>query len=354
MNILLLTNKLDYTDGVTTHLYYLVKNLKNKGISFFIICSGGDAIDKFTSLDVNIKVYEKLNFYNRSVSNFINTSRYIYQFSRSRKIQIIHSHNHYIANAAALTSKLSGIKTVQTIHGLIQRKGLFKLYVSDYYIGVNNHITDFLKDNKIESAENIALIYNGIDIESNGNKIEKNFNKVICASRLVKEKGVDLLIKAAADLNDTIKSGKEFVISGEGDFENELKNLNAKLGNPVYFTGIKKSMESEFDSAGIFVMPTVSVSEGFPMTMLEAGKSGCLVISSDFIGSESIIKNNHDALIFKLNDPDDLKSKLEFAFLNNDICRKLSEEFQKKVRNNFSSDVMAQRHFEFYNKVLFR
>lgn len=352
MNILFLTDKIDYTDGVTTHLYYLIKNLNEHDVKLFIVSSGGNATDKFSSLGINIEIYEYAGFNVRSISNFLRTCRFINQYAQKNKIRILHSHNHYIANAANISSRFCKAKTIQTIHGIIPQSGILKQYVSEFYIGVNRHITDFLEDNKIASPENHALIYNGIDTATDKRHDKINVSRIIAASRLVKEKGMDTFIKAVAGLNDNLRKERNFIISGKGEYENELKNLNSNLNNPVIFTGEIKDMEREIDSAGIFVLPTAYESEGFPMTLLEAGKSGCFVISSDFPGSKYIIEDNKDGLIFKMNDPEDLKSKLEYAILNSDKCTLMADVFYQKVRNKFTASVMAEKHFEFYKRII--
>lgn len=352
MNVLYLTNKLNYTDGVTTHLYYLIKNLADYDINVFVLCSGGDAIDKFRSLKVNIDIINYADFNLRSTTNFLRTCRFINQFSKKNKIRILHSHNHYLANAANIASNFCGSVNVQTIHGLIPGKGVLKHYASDFYIGVNKHITDFIISSNISTQQKCALIYNGIDTDSEKINAEKPMNRIIAASRLVKEKGLQTYIKAVSGLNDRIKSGKVFYISGEGEYEEELRKLNNNLNSPVEFTGVKKDLEKDLSATGIFVLPTSSESEGFPMTLLEAGKAGCLIISSDFHGSENILEDNADSLIFRKNDHEDLKAKLEYAFSNPEKCREMANNFYKKIRNVFTSSIMSDKCYEFYKKII--
>lgn len=352
MNVLYLTDKLNHTDGVSSHLFYLLKNLKSFDVKLHIICSGGDSIDKFKSLNIGVYTYDKLEHNKRSVLNFLKSVKFVSGFCKENKIDIVNSHNHYCANIAKTASKIYKLRTIQTIHGIISVSGKFKLYVSDFFIGVNKHITDFLLENKIASQNNSVLIFNGIDFAEEFFKTGNPIIKVIAASRLVKEKGLDTFIKAVSMINEKFRSSAEFIIAGEGEYEAELKSINSELNAEVIFTGCIKDMINKFESTDVFVLPTVSDSEGLPMTVLEAASAKNLILSSDFKGSSYIFNDGSDSLIFKKNDAQRLTHLIEYAIENKNMRTDLSEAFYRKAKLNFNASTMSEKHFELYTNLM--
>lgn len=351
MNILFLTNELNYADGVSTHLYYLLKNLNEiRNFNGILMCSGGDAIQKFTDAEIRAVVDINLNHKYRNLRNFTSAVHSVYKLAKKENIQIVHSHNHYAANIAHWVSKFLTIRTVQTNHGILKNAGKLNHYNSGYYIVLNETILRYFYKNNISDKNNTSLIFNGIDFPEFP-VIKKNKTlKVIAASRLVKEKGLITFIKAVSILDGDIRSKTEFIIAGEGLDENEFKILNDKLRAGVIFIGRQTNLIEVFKGTDIFVIP--SESEAFPITILEAASANNLIISSDFKGSQDFLTKDTDSLIFRVNDEIDLAAKIEYAVLNKVISGILSESFFNKAKRLYNSQLMSKRHSDLYKSIL--
>ncbi len=352
MNILFLTNRLDYTDGVSSHLYYLLKGLKkNSSLNMQINCSGGDALEKFADLDIEILTDKNLNHEGRSVKSLtsavISTSKLI----KKKKIDIIHSHNHYAANIGYLSSKFSGADTIQTNHGLLPEKGFLKHFKARKYIAVNEHIQEYMLENKITSEKNINLIRYGLPYEEFNKDKSSQEIKIICAARLIYEKGVDTFIKCAALLAGENKFNFKFYLAGSGDVEKELKKLNEKLKAKVKFMGSVKTLTDTLKGTDIFVIPTRSSSEGFPMSIIEAAFAKNLIITSGFRGLNSIFTNQSDGLTFEINDHRELSRRILFAAENQNERKLMTEHFHRKALKLFDIKVMIQKHEALYKSV---
>ncbi len=101
---------------------------------------------------------------------------------------------------------------------------------------------------------------------------------VMFVGRLVKVKGVDLLLKAFARLN---RPDAVLVIVGDGPERKDLERLAAHLGIPdrIVFTGWREDAAKLVAIADVFVLP--SLSEGLPQSLLEALAHGVPCIVSD-------------------------------------------------------------------------
>src|SRR5205814_4424744 len=129
---------------------------------------------------------------------------------------------------------------------------------ADRYISINKHITEYLVKNKIPESK-ISFIRCGIKIPSKPPaKINKKL-KIVTASRHVKEKGIDLFIKAASVIK---KNDLDFIIAGSGEEENNLKMLNRKLKAGVTFAGEIKDLSNFLKESDIFVFTGRSLTEG--------------------------------------------------------------------------------------------
>ncbi|MEO8447619.1 MAG: glycosyltransferase family 4 protein [bacterium] len=348
MNILHLTNELNHSDGVSSHLFYLLKSLKDQNIDSFILCGGGEAISKFENVCGGIFVYEKLKHENRSAVNFPKAILELRRVVNENNINILHSHNHYAAGIAFQYSRLASLPAIQTVHGIIPATGRLKHFAADQFIAVNDHVRDHVAEN--EPGKKVTIIYNGIKFYPFEKKHNTNKIRFIAASRLEKGKGLETYIRAAGILDPAYKLKAEFLLAGKGSLENELENLNKKLKAGIKFLGEITEMSKLFEETDVFVIP--SENEGLPISLLEAATGNNLILSSAFDGVENIFIPDEEGILFKINDSEGLSNKIRFIIDNPEIIPKLSGNFYAKAKKKFNSTLMAEKHFELYTAIL--
>jgi len=218
------------------------------------------------------------------------------------------------------------------------KKGIFGKWVEKMTV----HLTDKMiavsertkKDlERIGVGKEIKIIPNGIDfgkIEGIGASDEES--DVIFAGRLIKEKNVDVLIKAVRLVKKGIPDVK-CVIIGEGPEQKGLERLVYNLGlkNNIEFTGFLDDYEeviSRMKSSKVFVLP--STREGFGIVALEANACGLPVITvnhkrnaaCDFI-------NNGNSFLCGLSDEDVAEKILEGLDRRGDMKRKCIESAKR-------------------------
>lgn len=353
MNILYLTNELNYTCGVTTHLLNLTKELsKLKDINVSIICGGGGGIERFEEIGLSPIVKNTFLHSNRSFLNFTRALSYLKRFIRAKKIDIIHSHSHYAANLAFRAAKGSHVSTIQTNHGILETKGRLEHFKADKIIAINEHILSHILNEKIAGKEKIEFIRCGVHIPPTPPWKAKIKLKIITASRFVNEKGLDIFINAVNLLPSNEREKAEFLIAGEGELEGELKKLNRETGSNIKLLGRVKDMPSLLRDTHMFVFTSRSGSEGFPAVITEAAAYNNLIISSDCGGIDSVLISDVDGLIFKTGDPYDLMIKLKIAIDGYETFKPMAENFYYKVKEMYSIDTMIKKHIELYNSCL--
>ncbi|HQI41240.1 MAG: hypothetical protein B6D44_14845 [Ignavibacteriales bacterium UTCHB2] len=351
MRILILTNQLLTTCGVSKHLLYFLKEAKkNPDFEFTLICGGGDAINDYRNLVKEIFVWPWILHNNRSFRCFSKSFYKLLALQKKEKFDIFHSHNHYAANIAKIVSVISKIKTVQTVHGLIEPIGRLNHYPSEYFITVNEQVYDYLIKQRRKSIEKIRLIRSGVPIQALTTKGTNKKLKIISAGRLIPEKGFDVFIKAIRKLKVSDLERAEFLIAGCGEYEMELKKLSNELNVQINFIGEVKDFNACLSSTDIFVL--ASQSEGFPLTIIEAALNKNLIISSNFLGYDSILQNNINCLIFNIDDAQELAEKISYAIQNfKDLHSMINKMYELAVKE-FDLNKMVDKTLNFYSEIL--
>jgi glycosyltransferase involved in cell wall biosynthesis len=350
MNVLFLTDEIIYVSGVSKHLYYLLGELsKDENYNIVLVCPGGDFVDEFRKLKINVIVNKEISHHERSFYNIIKCIWFIYNLVKKHNIQIIHSHTHYVANIAWWTSKLTKSTTIQTIHGIIPHGGILPHFIADYFISVNKNAINYLVSIG-KKEERIYFVNLGLPFPEKHIK-NRNEIKILFASRLIPEKGGDIYIDAIALVKDKLKEKVSFALAGEGECENELKEQIARLKVDVKFLGKIKNTYDYLKDTHIFVFPSWSRSEGFPLAIIEAALNENLIITSDFISLKEIFEENKDCLVFYNNDPAQLAEKIVLAVDNYNDYSEMILSGSGKARKNFSVDKMVLELKDIYRNV---
>lgn len=152
--------------------------------------------------------------------------------------------------------------------------------------------------------------------------IKDNDKVVLYIGRLVKVKGLDLLLNAFAHCNVDYK----LIIVGSGNEEHNLKSLvrQLNLSDRVIFAGYYSGAElyAWYDMANYFILP--SRYEPFGAVVNESLVFGCPVVVSKYIGALDFV-NEKNGVIF---DPLDLSNFIEIL---QQACRQFSEKPMVKV-----------------------
>lgn len=171
-------------------------------------------------------------------------------------------------------------------------------------------------------------------------KCEKS---IVAMGRLTKQKNYPVLIKAAAIVHEKHPDCR-FEIYGQGELENELKELSYDLGQSeyVFFKGYSQNVLEKIVNADIYVL--TSDYEGLPNSLIETMCMGFPVISSDCPtgGPRELIVDGENGLLFRTGDPVDLASKIE-VLLNDDIYKeKLGKEAEKLIEKVNSERIVRE------------
>ena len=149
--------------------------------------------------------------------------------------------------------------------------------------------------------------------------------EVMYVGRLVKEKGIELLIEAIVPLLREDASLR-FVLVGGGELENELRNQVHAMGldDQIAFRGVvrSRSVHSLLKQGIMLVLP--SELDGWGIVVNQALQAGTPVVVSDSCGSAELVANGENGYIFQTGDASSLKECMR-AVLHNSESRSMRD-----------------------------
>lgn len=102
-----------------------------------------------------------------------------------------------------------------------------------------------------------------------------------------------------------------------------------------------------YNAADVYISPALE--EPFGQTYIEAMACGTPCVGFDFSGPKDIIDHKESGYLAKYMNEEDLALGIKFC-IDNYIA--LSKNSVKKVNREFSYEVVARRHLDFYNEVI--
>lgn len=352
IKILMLHDDLNYACGISSQLYHLLEGLTlHKYISVTLAVSGGDALSKFDIPGVEVIIDSNLNWENRTYLRFAQAVIATASLVKNNKFDIVHSQNFYTANIAAQAKRLVDFISIQSHHNFFRNEGKLRLATADYHITVNPAIREFLLRHRYCTQNNITVIPYSADLNYGNKKNESPPYKIIAASRMIPEKGLDCYIKACALLPGEIREKVICFIAGTGRQESYLRQINERLSAGVIFIGLVKNLPEVLSHTHIFVMPTKWNCEGYPMTMIEAAMTGNIIISSDFEGRDSYFYTSADRLSFAKNNHYELAQRICEAVDNYTYWMENAMKYKKEAEPYFDRGLITESYARIYRKL---
>jgi rhamnosyl/mannosyltransferase len=174
--------------------------------------------------------------------------------------------------------------------------------------------------------------------------------RILFVGRLVRYKGVDVLLKALPGLD------VETVIIGNGPQRVSLEALARDLGvaGRVRFLGEVSDAEllACYQACDTFVLPSMTRQETFGMVQLEAMACGRPVVSAE-LGTGVSWVNQHErtGLIVKPGDVDDLRRALVRLLEDASLRERLGAGARARVMSQFTAERMWSRTRALYQEI---
>ena len=173
---------------------------------------------------------------------------------------------------------------------------------------------------------------------------------VLTVARLSYEKGLDVLIDAAAHVRDHVPDAR-YVVVGDGPLRDTLQRriTAAGLENVVRLVGFRKDISTILSAADLFVLP--SLSEGMPNAVLEAYAAGLPVVTTSAGGLSEAVAHEVSGLLVSPGNAEALATAITRVLQDETLRCRLMHDGQAWARKRFSIERIVDQYAEFYERL---
>jgi glycosyltransferase involved in cell wall biosynthesis len=295
----------------------------------------------------------------------------IIKLLEKEKVDILHLHGYSAANFGRIASRKTGVINVVHEHAVLRTlphqyiADLILRNFTDIGVAVSENVRDFMIRSRSIPSKRITVIRNGINIDkfrkSDDKTIEKKRRElevpesvriIGTVTRLRKEKGVEYFIKAMPYILKEFPD-VNFLIVGDGALRTQLESLarNLSISEKIRFLGFRSDIVELLSIFDINVIP--SLTEGFPLSLVEAMALGNPIVATEVGGMKEIAKDGENVLFVPPKNPLEIGEKVNFLLKNPMLSERLSIS-AKQLSKEFSIEKSTKLIEELYINLLKR
>jgi glycosyltransferase involved in cell wall biosynthesis len=250
------------------------------------------------------------------------------------------------------TSHLEGV--VGRLARMYDRSiGRWILGCSWHVVAVSKAVMCYAEELGVPSSR-LSMIPNAVDLEEFSTERETSSGNVIrvgFVGRLLSNKGPQYLVEAAGKaVRECPKL--EFLLVGNGPMRKQLDQQITRLGlnNRFHFLGAVPNVSEFMKRCDIFVRP--SLTEGMPLTVLEAMACGVPTIASRVGGTPELIVDGENGFLIEPRNTDELCDRLLRLGLDEGLRRMMGLRSRAYVEKHNSWAIVAMEISPIYQKLL--
>jgi glycogen(starch) synthase len=371
------------SSGINTHLQNLLPEISKRGFKVTLLVPTASYDDKRKDIYVDNSrdhfICVRVNY--PGSKNLITK---LYSLTKSTRsalqwieeqigdIEIIHQHDNRATRiGATYYARDKDIPVIWTNHssGFFSKEDLSARMLT-YIPGIRPDAVIVVHRLLLEPIRNyfkdsdVRYIPNGVNLKhfQPGNEFSTKEAMILFPQRMIPQKGVEVLAKAAKILLQK-EAGLEFKFrfAGSGDASNRdmgvikrVKNLldedvekgNVQfLGNPSY-----REMPAFYSEADIVVLPLQVETEN--ISVFEAWATGTPLITTKQVEKNGYMVHEENCLIVPNNDPQKIADAILRLSKDLELRQKLAANGREWVQNRFRWSQVAEKTEELYREVL--
>ena len=296
------------------------------------------------------------------------------QFADREGAEILHAHQCTPFFQAMLSRGLTGRRPVVfTEHGrhfpdapsrkrAIVNRMLLKR--CDRLFGCGAAVRQALIDNEGLPESRVEVIYNGVDLKALSKptlgareRIRAEFGYsandfvVVQVARLHELKDHQTALKAVDEARHKIP-GLRLLLAGDGDQRSAIEQTIRERGleQTVTLAGTRKDIADLLSASDVFLMS--SISEGIPLTVIEAMAARRPVVSTAVGGLPELIEHGVSGMLAPSGDASSLAASLVQLYQNADLRNQMADVAATRAQEKFSLQGMLNSYRDVYYDVL--
>ena len=312
------------------------------------------------------KLLASLNSF--SVKNLVGFVRDL----RRRELDLvnIHSPGDFVPRMELLAARLAGLPAVVSIHGSARQTRPIsrwarltnRLCLSRFTAAVVAPTLLVQREQEASgiASKNIHLVRYGVAVAAS--RLDRPAARqrlglspdvliVTTFGRLVRDKGVDVLIEAIDLLPTDLLEQSLFLIGGVGDQQVALQRLiTERTGSSIRFLGHVDDTAAYYAASDFFALP--SRHEPFGLVFVEAAHYGIPSIATDVGGISEAISAGETGLLIEPEQPQRLAESITLLAEDPALRARLGRAALVRARSQFSDGAMVAGYSNIFNAVL--
>jgi glycosyltransferase involved in cell wall biosynthesis len=287
---------------------------------------------------------------------------------RRHRVEVAHSHEFSMAVYGAWASWLMRLPHVITMHGSryyagrLQRRVALRAAMAQAHqvVAVSHQLADRLSADLFVRRRHIAMVSNGVRHDAAPRApvrhelgLGPDDRLLVAIGNLYPVKGHQVLIDALARLRDRHPS-VHLAIAGRGDLAGDLtaRARELHLAERVHLLGLRPDVAAILAAADVFVQP--SLSEGLPLSLLEAMFAGLPVVASDVGEVGAALAGGDAGVLVPPGDASALARALDSVLRDSARARDLGERARRRATAEYDVSHMVGRYASIYEQALGR
>ena len=346
----------EYAYGLTAHL------INDPNFYVEVVCRKNEPVlTHFRRLEIPISILPL-----KGITDLDSPMRFARLLRKGHNV--VHVHTFHDAFAAVMARRMSenrNTRVVMTIHGITTPKSNYiyrKLYKSiDHYVFVSQMAHDvWVNASRNFDTSRASVVHDSvmanplavppIDLRQRMN-VEPGQALILYHGRICPEKGLDVLLQAAATLD---KSTYRLALIGEGKrkYVSQLKGyiVAHQLVRNVSLVGFQENISSLIEQCDFGVLPSIEP-EALGISNLEYMMQGKPHISSNNGAQREYVDDGKNALLVNPSNPHMLAAAMKSLIDDTDMRLRLGKQAKDDFDTKLNYDIFYNRITDIYRKL---
>ena len=215
----------------------------------------------------------------------------------------------------------------------------------------------YIKNGFINESQARFIKGSGIDLNEFCYTPESSEGKIIVliTCRIIREKGVFELAKAAEILRPEYEKKAEFwIVGGIDDHPDAITKEEMDAVCDRYYIrwlGRREDIKELLQQCHIFAFPSFYM-EGLPKSLIEACAIGRPIVTTDNIGCRDVVTDGVNGYLVPVKDAKALADKIKVLIDDKKLRLKMGKAARKIAEKEFSVHDVIRRHLDIYQELV--